>query len=92
MVKPIERVFDLLFKPDVPESPDIFESRIEGDFEGWSGNTLFTLINGQIWQQVSCSLVRHHACSPSVVIYLSGVGYKMKVDGVDETICVRRLR
>ncbi len=92
MVRPLERVFDLLFRPDAPDSPDIFESRIDGEFEGWSGSTLFALTNGQIWQQASHSLVRHHARSPSVVIYLSGVGYKMKVDGVDETICVRRVR
>lgn len=34
-------------------SPDVIESRIEGEFEGWDGDTIFELENGQIWQQSS---------------------------------------
>ncbi|MDR0881742.1 MAG: hypothetical protein LBP55_04270, partial [Candidatus Adiutrix sp.] len=29
------------------------ESQIDGTFEGWSGETVFKLTNGQIWQQSS---------------------------------------
>ncbi len=72
--------------------PDIFESRIAGVFEGWSGDTVFRLRNGQVWQQSSDSVARHHAEMPGVLIYRSGIGYKMKVDGVDQTISVKRLK
>ncbi len=27
------------------------ESRIEGEFEGWSGDGVYKLDNGQVWQQ-----------------------------------------
>lgn len=38
---------------EVRAAQEAFEivSRIEGDFTGWSGNTVFTLANGQVWQQ-----------------------------------------
>jgi len=32
-------------------SPDYIESQIDGDFEGWEGDTIIKLMNGQIWQQ-----------------------------------------
>src|SRR5690606_4924947 len=31
---------------------EIIESRIDGEFEGWEGETVFKLLNGQIWQQI----------------------------------------
>jgi hypothetical protein len=92
MVRPIERVFGFLFKSGLGHTPDIFDSRIEGEFDGWSGSTLFPLVNGQIWQQCCRARVRHQAHSPAVVIYRSGAGHKMKVDGVDQTISVKRLK
>ncbi len=72
--------------------PDIFESRISGEFAGWSGETVFRLRNGQIWQQCSNGITEHHAEMPGVLIYRSGIGYKMKVDGIDQTISVKRLK
>ena len=32
---------------------NVIESRIDGEFTGWSGDTIFKLRNGQIWQQSS---------------------------------------
>ena len=87
----IKRAYNLLFAAD-SDSFDIFESEIDGEFHGWSGNTLFALANGQIWQQSSNGLAHHHAYSPKVVIYRSGPAIKMHVRGVDHTICVRRIK
>ena len=92
MARPIKMVFDWLFKSNAADSFDIFESKIDGEFHGWSGNTLFALANGQIWQQTSYALTRHYAYSPKVVIYRSGTAIKMKVDGVDQTICIKRIK
>ena len=88
----IRTVFDLLFKSKAADSFDIFESKIDGEFRGWSGNTLFALVNGQIWQQSSDDLTRHRAHSPRVLIYRSGPAIKMHVEGVDHTIFVKRVR
>ena len=73
-------------------TPDVIESRIDGAFEGWDGETIFRLMNGQVWQQASYSYVYHYAYSPQVTIYQSSGGYVMKVEGVDQTIGVTRIK
>lgn len=67
------------------------ESQIDGDFEGFEGETIFKLMNGQIWQQSEYWYHYHYAFMPNVIIYKSGSGYKMKVDGVDKSIGVVRI-
>jgi len=85
-------VAEVLTEATSPHTPDVIESRIEGDFEGWEGETVFKLDNGQIWQQSSYAYTYHYAYRPEVLIYKTGGGYKMKMEGVDETIYVRRLK
>jgi hypothetical protein len=92
MVRLINAALDLLFKSKSNDSFDIFESKIDGEFRGWSGNTRFALVNGQVWQQSSYDFTRHHAHSPKVLIYRSGPAIKMHVEGVDHTIFVTRIR
>lgn len=77
-----------------PRTPigTVIESQIDGDFEGWEGETIFKLMNGQIWQQSQYSYTYHYAFMPNVLIYPSNGRYKMKVDGVNETIYVQQLR
>ena len=70
----------------------VVESYIEGNFEGWDGDTIFKLDNGQIWQQSLYAYTYHYAYHPKVIIYQTDGGYKMKVDGVDKTIYVIRLK
>ena len=73
-------------------SGGVIQSRIDGEFKGWEGDTIYKLMNGQIWQQSSYHYHYHYAYSPEVIIYESGGSYKMKVDGDDdEPISVRRL-
>lgn len=64
------------------QSPQVFESQIEGDFEGWEGETIVKLINGQIWQQQEYYYTYTYSFMPKVLIYNSGGSYKMKVEGV----------
>ncbi len=74
------------------QSPAVIESQIDGDFKGWEGETIYKLLNGQIWQQASYHYHYHYAYSPKVLIYPSEGGYKMKVEGDnDEPIAVRLL-
>lgn len=68
------------------------ESQIDGTFEGWSGETVFKLTNGQIWQQSSYAYTYHYAYRPEVLIYSGGGGCMMKVDGVSDSISVKRLK
>lgn len=68
------------------------ETQIDGTFEGWSGETIFKLMNGQIWQQSSYSYTYSYAYSPRVTIYPSSGGCKLQVEGVSDTISVRRIK
>jgi hypothetical protein len=88
----IRMALEFLLRSSATDSVDYFESKIDGDFHGWSGRTPFALANGQIWQQSAYGLVRHHADSPRVVIYRSGATIKMKVDGVDQPISIKRIK
>jgi hypothetical protein len=73
-------------------TPDVIESQIDGDFEGWEGETIVKLMNGQIWQQSEYHYTYHYSFMPSVLIYKSGGGYKMKVEGIDKAVGVVKLR
>jgi hypothetical protein len=73
-------------------TPDVIETQIDDDFEGWEGETIFKMRNGQIWQQSSYAYTYHYAYAPKVLIYRAGGVYKMKVDGVSGEISVRRLK
>jgi hypothetical protein len=66
------------------------QSRIDGDFDGWEGDTIFRLENGQIWQQISPSARYHFARHPRVTI--SAAPHKLRVEGLAYEIGVRRLR
>lgn len=75
---------------DMPTGSAV-QSKIDGEFEGWDGETIFILVNGQIWQQSSYSYLYHYAYNPSVLIYQSGGRWMMSVEGVNRTIAVTRL-
>jgi hypothetical protein len=68
--------------------PSSIESQIDGDFEGFEGETIFKLVNGQIWQQSEYWYHYHYSFMPRVLIFKSGGGYKIKVDGIEKSIGV----
>ena len=70
----------------------VIETQIDGEFEGWEGETIFKMMNGQIWQQSSYAYMYSYAYSPEVIIYETSSGYVMKVDGVEETINVVQIK
>lgn len=71
-----------------PAAGDVIESQIDGEFNGWTGETLFPLLNGQVWQQVAYAYHYHYAYSPRVLIVRSGSQHEMHVDGVDPAVTV----
>lgn len=77
----------------VQEVTNFMKSCIDGMFEGWSGDTIFELCNGQTWQQTSYNYKYSYKYGPLVLIYESVFGgIRMKVDGISETISVVRLQ
>ena len=70
----------------------VIETYIDGDFEGWEGETIWKMDNGQIWQQASYAYHYHYAYHPKVLIYRADVGWKMKADDDDESVAVKRIK
>lgn len=68
------------------------ESNINGETEGWSGETIFKLDNGQIWQQAEYSYNYFYAYRPEVTIYHTSGGCRMKVEDESEEILVKRIK
>lgn len=76
----------------IPTPSAVIESKVDGEFEGWDGETIVKLMNGQIWQQARYHYEYHYAYMPDVLIYKSGSRWKMKVEGTDEAVEVERLK
>ena len=66
-------------------------SRIDGEFNGWDGNTIVQLTNGQVWQQLEYCYHYRYAYRPSVTITNDG-GSRMLVDGVPRAVRVERIK
>ncbi len=69
------------------------EGTIDGEFEGWEGDTIFELTNGQVWKQDSYVYEYQYKYLPWVVIYpVTGGRYKAVVEGSDKKPYVIRLQ
>lgn len=51
------------------------EAKIKGDFRGWSGDTLFSLDNGQVWRQRLDGRFAYNGEAREVVIEKNFFGY-----------------
>ena len=70
----------------------VIESKIDGEFNGWEGGTIFKLRNGQIWQQIDGRYKYKYKYSPEVLLIPRGNHHEMRVEGMDATVRVVRLR
>jgi hypothetical protein len=71
---------------------DFYESKVDGDSDGWDGNTTLKLINGQTWKQDEYYYKYHYANSPRVIYYKDGHAFKMNIDGINKSVKVKRLK
>jgi len=85
----ILRLPDLDMEIDVYQT-NVVESRIRGEFKGWSGDTEFELENGQVWKQSRYAYQYMYAYYPKVVIANIDGRYIMLVNG--NSIEVRRAK
>ena len=74
------------------ECSEVVESSIKGSFRGWDGETIFPLENGQIWQQSEYGYEYTYYYHPDVLIYCLRGKWKMQVEGIRDSIAVRRLK
>ncbi|MES3021599.1 MAG: hypothetical protein V4857_08420 [Pseudomonadota bacterium] len=69
----------------------IAEDELSGRLHGWDGATIFSLSNGQSWQQSAFRLRRLHLCRPQVRVWRCGDLYWLEIEGAGELLPVRRI-
>ena len=76
------------------ESEKDIHTQIDGDFNGWNGETVFRLKNGQVWKQRLRGKWRTKKVSdPKVIISRNILGfYEMEILPQGRKIGVKRLR
>jgi hypothetical protein len=80
-----------------PSDVDHIEARLLGEFNGWDGNTVFRLDNGQVWQQTRNYIAdytpREPIPQPHVTIERGMLGtYNLQVEGVKRIVQVKRIK
>ena len=78
----------------VPEESNSISSTIAGKFDGWSGNELIKLSNGQVWRIVDgSSAVLAPMKNPKVTVERNFIGtFFLKVEGTNNSPKVRRVQ
>jgi len=83
---------ELISDGDDGRGVDEIQSRIVGDFDGWSGGTIFRLENGQVWRQIDQSRFVYRVESPVVTISRGAFSsYRLRVEGRNRSVSVRRI-
>lgn len=75
---------------EVRQCPDVQEATIVSNFNGWSGDTIFEMDNGQTWKQDGYASHSSFQQRPSAIIFQTDWGHKMIVGG--EKVKVKRIK
>lgn len=82
-----------VFNQRIRHEPRLIVSQIDGDFNGWSKNTVFHLKNGQVWQQRYDANLNYRAVNPKVEIRKNFFGfYVLHIIGTSYQVGVRRIK
>lgn len=68
------------------------DGAIVSDFAGFNGGSTFEFDNRQIWEQAEYKYSYHYAYRPQATVIDGSGGPTLQVDGMGETVQVRRLR
>lgn len=67
------------------------EGKLEDESEGFDGETIFELTNGQKWQQVEYYYKYRYKYRPKVRIYKDGMRYYLELEGIKKMVKVQRI-
>lgn len=68
------------------------EGAIDSDFNGFDGDSEFTFSNGQVWQQAEYKYAYHYAYRPAAMVVDGLDGQVLHVEGMSDSVRVRRVR
>ena len=72
---------------------DAIESRIPGNFEGWSARSNIKLANGQVWQISDNSSRAHYIDNPTVRVRRGALGaFYLEIQGTNISPRVKRVQ
>lgn len=71
---------------------NVVESHIISDFDGLDHGNVYKLANGQVWEQTEYWIWVWVWVNPQVIIWSDGGIYRMKVEGIDHPVMVRRIK
>lgn len=69
----------------------VTESKIKGEFSGWDGETVFELVNGQVWKQAKFKHKHHYKFMPLVKIWEEAGNHFLEVDCMNEMLQIKRI-
>jgi hypothetical protein len=78
--------------PTPPVCSPMIDTRVDGQFTGWTGQTLFKFQNQQQWQQDGSGYILDRLASPHVQIYSVQGQCRLAVDGIASTVAVVRVK
>ena len=92
---PITKLFAV-----TPPEPEIIEvpvnnalvSQLNDSWDGWDGDTIIELVNGQIWKQSQYHYEYTYSYRPNVVIYIRNGSAYASVEGSDTHVGVVRVQ
>lgn len=90
-IEEIEQKINKDFNKNLLNHNMIINVQVDGDFEGWDGETIIKLTNGEIWKQVEYCYLYHYSFMPKGTITFSANEYKMKIDGTNKEVVVEKL-
>jgi hypothetical protein len=72
---------------------DSVRAGVVGGFQGWSGDTVFELDNGQVWQQTGSERYEYSGEDRAVVITRGFLGsFSLQAEGLNRTVRVKRIK
>ena len=69
----------------------IRETTIEGEFDGFDEDKIFTLTTGEVFQQARYKYKYRYKYRPKVKVFRDGSKWFLDIDGMDEMIEVRKI-
>ncbi|NGP52963.1 hypothetical protein [Thioalkalivibrio sp. XN8] len=66
---------------------------VVGGFQGWTGDTVFELDNGQVWQQTGTGRYEYSGQDRAVIITRGFLGsFSLQPEGLNRTVRVQRIK
>jgi hypothetical protein len=79
-------------KNEASTTPKVVESYIISNFDGLEHGNIYKLANGQLWEQTDYWIWVWVWINPKALIWNDGGTYRMKVEGIDHPVMVRRIK